>query len=120
VACLARVLRDRGRDVVALGSMTALATDDGSPADGGRSHDKRIVLVDAGIWFPAGPIRRHRLLVASLGCDAAILVRRADRDPAPAQATALAAVGVTTLGEVVTFAAAAARAGGEAGDRGDA
>ncbi|MFM7137904.1 MAG: hypothetical protein ACKO1M_12685, partial [Planctomycetota bacterium] len=68
--------------------------------------DKRIVLVDAGIWFPPGPIRRQRLLMASLGCDAAILTRRADREPAPAWAAALAAVGVTVLGEVITFATA--------------
>ncbi len=104
VACLAGVLRGRGRDVVVLGSVAALATADGDPADGGRRHDKRIILVDAGIWFPPGPIRRQRLLVAALGCDAAILVRRADREPAPARATALAATGVTALGEVVTFA----------------
>ena len=104
VACLARTLRDRGGDVVVVaGGMAALGPR-GAPADGGRRHDKRIVLVDAGIWFPPGPIRRPRLLMASLGCDAAILVRRADREPAPAWATALAAVGVTVLGEVVTFA----------------
>jgi hypothetical protein len=42
--------------------------------------------------------------MASLGCDAAILVRRADREPAPAWTAALAAVGVTVLGEVLTFA----------------
>jgi hypothetical protein len=105
VACLAEVLRDRGRDVVALGSTADLAAGDADPADGGRLHDKRIVLVDAGIWFGPGPIRRHRLLIASLGCDAAILVRRADREPAAARAASLAAVGVTPLGEVVTFAA---------------
>jgi hypothetical protein len=104
VACLSRALRDRGREIIVLGSVAALATTDGGPADGGWLHDKRIVLVDAGIWFPPGPIRRQRLLVASLGCDAAILVRRADREPAPARATALAAGGVTALGEVVTFA----------------
>ncbi|MFM8414485.1 MAG: hypothetical protein ACKOCX_07145 [Planctomycetota bacterium] len=104
VACLARVLRDRGREVVVHASTADLAT---CPADGGRLHDKRIVLVDAGVWFPPGPIRRHRLLVASLGCDAAILVRRADRQPAPARETVLAAVGVTPLGEVLTFAPAA-------------
>ncbi len=105
VACLAEVLRDRGRDVVALGSTAELAAGDAEPADGGRLHDKRIVLVDAGTWFGPGPIRRHRLLIASLGCDAAILVRRADREPAAARAASLAAVGVTPLGEVVTFAA---------------
>jgi len=105
VACLARVLRGRQRDVVVLESTAGLATDHGQPADGGRLHDKRIVLVDAGVWFPPGPIRRNRLLIASLGCDAVILVRRADRVPVPAWAAALAAVGVTPLGEVLTFAA---------------
>ncbi len=107
VACLASVLRDRGRDVVVFGSVAAVTGRDGGPADGGRLHDKRIVLVDAGIWFPAGPIRRQRLLMASLGCDAAILVRRADREPAAVGATALAATGVAVLGEVVTFAPSA-------------
>jgi hypothetical protein len=105
VACLAKVLRDRGRDVIVLGSTAELSADDADPADGGRLHDKRIVLVDAGAWFRPGPIRRHRLLVATLGCDAAILVRRAGCEPAAAWAAALAAVGVTPLGEVVTFAA---------------
>lgn len=104
VACLARTLRDRSRDVVVLASGLAVAGPRGVPADGGRLHDKRIVLVDAGIWFPPGPIRRQRLMMTSLGCDAAILVRRADRAPAPAWAAALSAVGVAVLGEVVTFA----------------
>jgi hypothetical protein len=104
VACLARTLRDRSRDVVVLAGCIGTAGARGLPADGGRLHDKRIVLVDAGIWFPPGPIRRPRLMMASLGCDAAILVRRADREPAPGWAAALAAVGVTVLGEVVTFA----------------
>lgn len=106
VACLARTLRDRSRDVVVLAGGMAATGSRGVPADGGRLHDKRIVLVDAGIWFPPGPIRRQRLLMASLGCDAAILTRRADREPAPAWAAALAAVGVTVLGEVITFATA--------------
>jgi len=104
VACLARTLRERNRDVVVLAGGMAAAGARGVPADGGRLHDTRIVLVDAGIWFPPGPIRRQRLMLESLGCDAAILVRRADRAWAPAWAAALAAVGVTVLGEVVTFA----------------
>lgn len=115
VACLARTLRDRGREVVVHGSTSDLAAGDTGPSDGGRLHDKRIVLVDAGVWFPPGPIRRHRLLVASLGCDAAILVRRADRQPAPARETVLAAVGVAPLGEVLTFASAAHAAASPAG-----
>jgi len=103
VACLTRTLRDRGRDVAVLAADTPRVGWQDA-AGGGRPHDNRIVLVDAGIWFPPGPIRRQRLLIASLGCDAAILVRRADREPAPAWAAALAAVGVAVLGEVVTFA----------------
>ncbi|MFM1904420.1 MAG: iron-transfer P-loop NTPase [Planctomycetota bacterium] len=103
VACLATTLARRGRDVRICDASDLAACADGV-VGGGRLHDKRIVLVDAGVWFPAGPIRRSRLVVASLGCDAAILVRRADREPTPAWATALAAVGVEPLGEVVTFA----------------
>jgi hypothetical protein len=99
VAALARVLRARGRDVV--------VAEPGAAAPG-PPHDKRIVLVDAGVWFPPGPIRRARLLVASYGCEAAILVRRADRPAAAATEAALAAIGIEPLGEVVTFAGAGA------------
>jgi len=102
--CLARTLRARGREVVLLAQGDPVSGDSGEPADGGRLHDKRIVLVDAGIWFPPGPVRRQRLAVASLGCDAVILVRRTDRPPVPAWVAALAAVGVAVLGEVLTFA----------------
>jgi hypothetical protein len=97
VAGLARVLRGRGQDVVATGA-------EGIGAATHATHDRRIVLVDAGIWFPPGPVRRQRLAVASLGCEAAILVRRADRQPAPAREAALAALGIEVLGEVVSFA----------------
>lgn len=97
VAALARVLRSRGRDVV--------VAEPGAPAEG-PPHDKRIVLVDAGVWFPPGPIRRARLLIASYGCEAAIFVRRADRTAAAAIDAALEAIGIEPLGEVVTFAGA--------------
>jgi hypothetical protein len=103
VAALVRVLQARGRDVV-VGDAGNLAT------QAGPTHDKRIVLVDAGVWFPPGPIRRPRLLVASYGCEAAILVRRADRPAAPAIEAALVAIGIELLGEVVTFAATDAEA----------
>jgi len=106
VTCLSHTLRNRGRDVVVVATGAAALGPRGVPADGGHLHDKRIVLVDAGIWFPAGPVRRQRLMLATRGCDAAILVRRADCEPAIAWAAALAALGVTVLGEVVTFAAA--------------
>jgi len=96
---LAQVLRGRGREVICT---DAVALDSASAC--GAPHDKRVVLVDAGIWFPAGPIRRQLLAVATRGCDAAILTRRADRPAHAARETALAAIGVELLGEVVTFA----------------
>ena len=113
VTCLAAVLRERGREVTVCSGHELAACTDGV-VGGGHLHDRRIVIVDAGIWFPPGPIRRERLLVASLGCDAAILVRRAQREPAAAWWVALAAVGVEPLGEVVTFAAAHGAADGAA------
>lgn len=100
VATLAHVLRNRGRDVIACSGAGGTA----DAAFAGPAHDKRIVLVDAGIWFPSGPIRRQRLLAVSIGCDAAILVRRADSPPLPSWAVALEAIGVEPLGEVVSFA----------------
>lgn len=113
--CLAQTLRERGREVVLIPEGDAAAGEPGEPRGGGRPHDKRIVLLDAGVWFRPGPIRRQRLAVASLGCDAAILVRRADRPSAPARAAALAAVGVAVLGEVLTFALAATVAAADPG-----
>jgi len=61
-----------------------------------------IVLVDAGIWFPPGPIRQRHVAQLSFGCDAVILVRRADRAAVPAYGTTLAAIGLRVLGEVIT------------------
>jgi len=68
------------------------------------THDRRIVIVDAGVWFPPGRIQRRRLILASVGCDAAILVRREDRPAPPGWSVALAAIGVEPLGEVISFA----------------
>lgn len=93
---LVRLLRGRGRDAMRLAAPDE-ATD-------GPSHDKRIVLVDVGIWFPPGRINRQRLLVASTGCDAAIFVRKAGRPAPAAWGVALEAIGVEPLGEVVAFA----------------
>ena len=62
-----------------------------------------IVLVDAGVWFPGGPLRRGWLERRSLGCHAVILVRRADAAPCPQRGPACAAVGLDVLGEVVTM-----------------
>lgn len=98
VECLAATLRTRGREVLRLESLELAAQSGREP-----THDKRIVLVDAGIWFPPGPIRRPRLVAVSLGCDAAILVRRADAAAAAAREAALAGIGIEVLGEVLTF-----------------
>lgn len=97
VAGLARILSHRGREAVGLPA-SAL------PADG-PGHDKRIVLVDAGVWFPPGRISRQRLLVVTAGCDAAILVRKAGRPAPAAWGPALEAIGVEPLGEVISCAA---------------
>lgn len=92
---LVRVLRGRGRDAV---DCSAVAI-----ASAGAPHDKRIVIVDGGVWFPPGRINRQRLLVSSCGCDAAILVVRSGHRPPAAWSTSLEAIGVEPLGEVVSF-----------------
>lgn len=100
VACLAAVLRARGRDVSCTTSRAPAAA---AAPDTGLSHDKRIVLVDAGIWFPPGPIRRQWLAHCTLGSDAAVLVRRAGRGPVAARQAVLESLGIEVLGEVLTF-----------------
>jgi hypothetical protein len=102
VACLTATLEARGGDVVCIDSHDVAAAVAGGH---GPSHDRRIVLVDAGVWFPPGPIRRPWLIVASLGCEAAILVSRG-RGRSDARAAALEAIGIEVLGEVLTFAPA--------------
>lgn len=93
VACLARALAARGRDV---------EVRDRAPVDAGLRADAPIVLVDAGIWFPGGPIRRTRIERESLGCHAAILVRQAGQPPCPARGDVIRAVGLVLIGEVLT------------------
>lgn len=102
VDCLAAALRARGREVVCV-EPGDLANAGGPASADGRGHDRRIVLLDAGVWFPPGPLHRQRLMVASLGVDAAILVRRADAPGGTARRAALEALGVDVLGEVLTF-----------------
>jgi hypothetical protein len=104
LACLAAALRQRGHDVLCVEPDDVQQAASG-PVGGGLSHDTRIVLVDAGIWFPPGPIRRRRLLFTTLGHDAVILVRRAGRPCLESRAAALESLGVVVLGEVLTFAA---------------
>lgn len=75
-----------------------------------------IVVVDGGNWFPPGPIRRHHVARQAFGCDAVILVRRADRPCCDVHAEAVAAIGLRVLGEVETFADDAADASWEQHD----
>ncbi|MFM8952291.1 MAG: hypothetical protein ACKOOF_04415 [Planctomycetaceae bacterium] len=104
VECLAAVLRERGRDVSCTTPRELAAAAASNPGHSrGHSHDKRIVLVDAGIWFPPGPIRRQWLARSVVGSEAAILVRRADRPSAAARHTVLESLGIEVLGEVLTF-----------------
>jgi hypothetical protein len=95
---LATTLTRRGRSVL----HTAVA-----PAHDGavrNPHDDgRIMLVDAGVWFPPGPIRHDRVARLAAGCDAAILVRRAAQSPSPARAAAIRRAGLVVLGEVETL-----------------
>ena len=65
--------------------------------------DRPLVIVDAGVWFPPGPIRRDRVASLCAGCDAAILVRRASQPSSPARAAAIEQAGCHVVGEVVTF-----------------
>ena len=99
VECLARTLVARGSRVEChdRGPRTpATSTRDGRPGS-------CIVLVDAGVWFPGGPLRRAWLERQSLGCDAAILVRRDDQPECDARGAALEAIGLKVLGEVLTM-----------------
>jgi hypothetical protein len=96
VACLARLLADRGWKVECCREVPFSL----SPAAG--DDERRIVLVDPGVWFSAGPIRRAWLMRQSLGCPAVLLVRSADQPECPARGVALESLGMTVLGEVVT------------------
>lgn len=91
VAGLARTLQGRGIDV-------RTTTFDSIVREGGA-----VQLVDGGAWFGSGPIRRERATTLAEACDAAILLRRADRSTATAFARALEVAGVRVLGEVTTF-----------------
>lgn len=99
VAGLAATLAARGWRVI-------VAADPPEKADEmfvDSESDRQVVIVDAGVWFPPGPIRRDRLASLSVGCDAAILVRRATQPPSPAWAAAIEQAGCRVVGEVVTF-----------------
>ncbi len=104
VVGVAEVLRRRGRSVAIQAQAPLLLPFD----EAERARAAEIVLVDAGPWFTAGPVRRRTIERAALGCDAAVLVRRAHAPPCPAWSEALAAIGLTVVGEAVTFESALA------------
>ncbi|RLS35774.1 MAG: hypothetical protein DWH79_01125 [Planctomycetota bacterium] len=76
---------------------------DAAGAEAARAAD--VVIVDAGAWFGTGPIHRQRLARLALGCDAVILVRRADAAECPAWQRALEALGLPVIAEALTFTA---------------
>ena len=101
VAGIARTLQQRGRRVVCSTQAPLLTVESDVPPD-----DETIVLVDAGVWFPPGPIRRKVLARCALGCDTLLFVRRQDVPECLAYQQALAAIGMPVLGVVLTFAGA--------------
>lgn len=114
VVALAGRERAEGRTTVARGIVAILCAS-GHHAeyrtgplllDSGGDDDRSpgCLIVDAGVWFPPGPVHRGRLAKLAIGSHAAILVRREVRPACPAHEQALAALGIHPLGEVVTFA----------------
>jgi len=65
-----------------------------------------LVLVDAGIWFPPGPLRRQQLLLTMFGYDAVLLVRQGNQPASPGRDRLIEQAGLAPLGEVVSFASA--------------
>ncbi|MGA1619725.1 MAG: hypothetical protein ACO37F_14585 [Pirellulales bacterium] len=62
-----------------------------------------LVLVDAGIWFPPGPLRPQQLTLKMFGFDGVVLVRRHALPPNPARDAAIAKGGLQAIGEIVNF-----------------
>jgi len=62
-----------------------------------------LVLVDAGIWFPPGPLRPQQLQLKMFGFDGALLVRRHSLPSNPARDAAIAKGGLRAIGEIVSF-----------------
>lgn len=99
VAGVAVVLRGRGLSVVSTRQAPLLLP----IAEAAAARAADVVLVDAGAWFTGGPVRRRSVEQAALGCDCVVLVRRADTPPCPPWSNALVAIGLTVIGEVLTF-----------------
>ena len=65
--------------------------------------DDDLVLVDAGIWFPPGPLRPRQLQLKMFGFDGAVLMRHSDLSPSPSREEAIANAGLHAIGEIVSF-----------------
>ena len=63
-----------------------------------------LVLVDAGIWFPPGPLQPQQLQLKMFGFDGALLVRRHALPANPARDGVIANAGLQAVGEIVSFA----------------
>lgn len=111
VIAIAGGAKGEGRTTIVDGLEATLAARGRAVARASRAHileavgrgAETITLIDAGIWFPPGPIRQDRLSALAQGCHAAILVRRGHEAPCPARAAALTRIGIECLGEVETF-----------------
>ncbi|MCX7401808.1 MAG: hypothetical protein NTY87_01585 [Planctomycetia bacterium] len=100
---LARAITAQGQSVLCFNRVADIS--ERSHSDGSRQFDilDDIALVDAGVWFPPGPFRRHVLQEMSLGCDAVLLVRRYDAPCCAGRGRAIESIGLKLLGEVLTF-----------------
>ena len=101
---IARTLQSRGHRVVRVKRVSDAMHIESSDREYDSSES--VVIVDAGVWFTRGPVRRQVLQQKSLGCDAVLLVRRADRTCCKVYGEAIEAIGLKLLGEVLTFAPA--------------
>lgn len=99
VAGLAATLTARGWQVI---TVVGPLAEDGEQLFATGS-DRQMAIVDAGVWFPPGPLQHDHVAAMSVGCDAAILVRRATQPPCPAWAAAIEQTGCRVIGEAVTF-----------------
>lgn len=104
VAALAATLRQRGLRVVTTPTAPLFL----AAAAAAEARAAAIVIVDAGPWFTAGPLRRAAIERSALGCDAVIVVRRESASPSPARLRCLSDIGLAVLGETLTFVEPAA------------
>lgn len=111
---LSRLLTERGWQVTPFATATAWwqelvgdgATWQWRQVQSATADDRDLVLVDAGIWFPPGPLRPRHLLLTMFGYDAALLVRHHDFPASPVREAAIHKAGLQAIGEVVSFAPA--------------